>query len=79
MQNLDHFDGRKENMGLKTTDAMVQSQHDCLVVRVGQKAEVETQESVQFLSDGHRSRSFQKSFRDASECSNHRNEKKQDI
>ena len=28
MQNLEHSDGSKEDMGQKTTDAMGQSQHD---------------------------------------------------
>ena len=37
MQNLERSDGKKENMGQKTTDAMVQSQHGCLIVRVCQK------------------------------------------
>ena len=38
VQNLEPCDGSIENMGQKTTDAMVQSQHDCLVVRECQKA-----------------------------------------
>ena len=33
-------------MGQKTTDAMVQSQDDCMVVRAGQEAYVEAQQSV---------------------------------
>ena len=32
MQNLEHSDGNEKDMGQKTTDAMVQSQHDCMVV-----------------------------------------------
>ena len=34
MQNLEHSDGSEEKMGQETTDAMVLSQHDCMVVRV---------------------------------------------
>ena len=37
MQNLEHSDGTEKNKGKKTTDAMVQSQHDCMVVRVCQE------------------------------------------
>ena len=37
MQNLEHSDGNDNDMGQKTTDAMVQNQHDCMVVRVCQK------------------------------------------
>ena len=71
MQNLEHSDGSEKDMGQKTTDAMVQSQHDWMVVRVCQEAYVETQQSVQCVSAGHRGRSFQASFRDSSECSDH--------
>ena len=38
MQSPEHSDGSGKNMGLKTTNAVVQSQHDCIVVRVYQKA-----------------------------------------
>ena len=41
MQNLEHSDGGEKNMGQTTTDGIVQSQHDCTVVRIGQKAYVE--------------------------------------
>ena len=58
------------------TDAMVQIQHGCLVVRVCQKANVETQQSVQIVPDGHRIGSFQASNRNASTCSNYRGKKK---
>ena len=34
MQNLKFSDGSEENMGQKTTDARVQSQHDCMIVQV---------------------------------------------
>ena len=37
----------------KTTDAMVQSPYDCMVIRVCQEAYVEAQHSVQCLSAGH--------------------------
>ena len=37
MLNHDHFDGSEENMAQKTIDTMVQSQHDCLVLRVCQQ------------------------------------------
>ena len=40
MQNLDHSDGSKEDLGQKATDAMGQSQHDYKRVRVCQKASV---------------------------------------
>ena len=56
------------------TDAMVQSHHDCMVVRVCQKWYVEAQQSVQFVSDGPRDRSFPTSFLDASECLDHHSE-----
>ena len=45
-------------MGQKTTDGVVQSQHDCMVIRVCQEAYVEAQQSVQGASAGHWSRSF---------------------
>ena len=32
MQDLEHSDGSEKNKDQTTTDAMVQSQHDCLVV-----------------------------------------------
>ena len=38
---LKDSDGSEENMDQKTTDAMVQSQHDCLVERLCQEACVE--------------------------------------
>ena len=56
MQNLEHSDGSGKNMGQKATDAMVQSQHDCMVVRVCQETHVEAQQSVQCLSAGYWSR-----------------------
>ena len=57
-------------MAQKTTDALVQSQHDCMVVRVFQEAYVKAQQSEQCVSAGHWSRSFCNS----SEGSNHRSE-----
>ena len=45
-----------------------------MVVRVYQKAYVEAEQNVQFVSDGHRVRSVQTSFCDESECSDHRSE-----
>ena len=45
---------------------------DCMVVQVCQKAYVEARQAVQWISAGHWSRSFQASFRDSSECSDHR-------
>ena len=74
MQNLEHSDGSEKDMGQKTTDTMAESQHDCMVVRVCQEAYVEAQQSVQFVSSGHWSRSFQASFCDSTECSNHGSE-----
>ena len=62
-------------MGQKTSDPLVQSQHDCLIVRVCQKPNVGKQHRVHFLSDGHRIRSFQASLRNPSECTNYRSEK----
>ena len=38
MQILEQSDGSEENMGQETTDAMAQSQHDFMVVRVCQEA-----------------------------------------
>ena len=32
MQEIEHSSGKEKNMGQMTTDAMVQSQHDGLVV-----------------------------------------------
>ena len=61
-------------MGRKTTDAMIHSQHDCMVVRVCQKANVEAQQNVQFVSDGRWVRMFQTGFWDVSECCEHRSE-----
>ena len=61
-------------MGQKTTDAMFQSQHDCMVVRGCKEAYVEAQQGVQFAPDGHRIKSFQASFCNASECSDYRSE-----
>ena len=72
MQNLEQSDGSEKYLGQKTTDTMVQIQHDCMVVRVCQEAYVEARQSVQWISAGHWSRSFQASFRDSSECSDHR-------
>ena len=37
----------KKDVGEETTDAMVMSQHDCMVVRTCQKAYVEARQSVQ--------------------------------
>ena len=51
-------DGSEENMGQKTTDTMVQSQHDCLFARVCQEAYVKAQQNVPFVSDGSRIGSF---------------------
>ena len=76
MQNLEQSDGSEKDMGQKTTDAMVQSQHDCMVVRVCQETYVEAQQSVQCVSAGNWSRSFQASFCNSSECSNYRSEEK---
>ena len=50
MQNSEHSDGSEKDMGQKTTDAMVQSQHDCMDVRICQEAYVETRQSVQCVS-----------------------------
>ena len=36
MKNLEHTDESEKDLDQKTTDAMVQSQHDCMVVRVCQ-------------------------------------------
>ena len=47
MQSSKHSDGSEEDMGEKTIDAMVQSQHDCMVVRVCEKAYVEARQGVQ--------------------------------
>ena len=74
MQNLEYSDGSEKNRGQKTTDVLVQSQLDCMVVRVCQEAYVEAQHNVQFVSDGNRIESFQTSFCKASECSNNRSE-----
>ena len=61
------------DMDQKTKDAMGQSQHDYLVVRICNNAYVNTHQRVQFISAGHRIRSFQTSFRDTWECCNHSN------
>ena len=53
MQNLENSDGSENDTGQKTYDAMVQSQHDCMVVRVCQEIYVEAQQSVQCVSAGH--------------------------
>ena len=53
MQNLEHSDESEKYMGQKTTDAMVQSQHDCIVVRNCQEAYVEAKQSEQCVSAGH--------------------------
>ena len=58
MKDLEHSDGSEKDMGQKTTDAMFQSQRDCMVVRVCQKAYVQAQQSVQCVSAGRWSRSF---------------------
>ena len=50
MQNLEHSDRKEKLMGEKTTHAVVQSQHECMVVRLFQEAYVEAQQSVQELS-----------------------------
>ena len=34
MQNLERSDGSEKDVGQKTTDAMVESQHDRMVVRI---------------------------------------------
>ena len=75
VQNVEHSDGSKEDMGQETTDEMVQSQHDCMVVQICQKAHVEVQQSVQCVSAGHWIGSFQARFRNASECSDYSSEK----
>ena len=72
MQDSERYDGSEKDMGKETTDAMVWSQSDCMVVRVCQEAYVEARQSVQCVSAGHWGRSFQASFRDSSECSDHR-------
>ena len=41
MQNPEHCDGSEKDMGQKTTEAMIQSQNDCMVVRICQEAYVE--------------------------------------
>ena len=74
MQNFEHSDGGEKDMGQKTTDAMVQSQHDCMVIRVCQEAYVEAQQRVQCVPAAHWSRSFQVSFCFSSEYSNHHSE-----
>ena len=43
-----------------------------MVVRICQEAYIEARQSVQCVSAGHWGRSFQASFRDSSECSDHR-------
>ena len=43
-----------------------------MVVRICQNASVEARQNVQWVSAGHWGRSFQASFRDSSECSDHR-------
>ena len=53
MQDFDHSDGSEKDNGQKTSDALVQRQHDCMVVRVCQKSYVEAQQSVQCVSAGH--------------------------
>ena len=72
---MEHFDRSNKNMVQNTTDAMIQSQHDYLVVRVCQKAYFEAEQSIHFVSDGHRIRSFQAYFCDPTEFSNYRSEK----
>ena len=47
MQNFEHSDGSEKDMSQKMTDAMVQSQHDCMLLRICQEAYVKTQQSVQ--------------------------------
>ena len=74
MRNLEHSNESEKDMGQKTTDAMFQSQHDCMVVRVCQETYIEAQQSVQCESAGHWSRSFLASFCNSSECSNRRSE-----
>ena len=54
-------------MEVKKIWAMVQSQHDCMVVRVCQEAYVEAQQSLQCVSAGHWSMRFQASFCNSSE------------
>ena len=62
MQNLEYCDGSEKNMGQKTTDVVAQNPHDCMCVRVCEEAYVEAQQSLQFVSDGHRIGRFQTSF-----------------
>ena len=80
MQNLEHSDGKEENMDQKTTVAMVQSQHGCLVVRVCREAYVAAQQNVKFVSDERGTGRFRTRFSNASECTYNRckkNEKKE--
>ena len=72
MQDSEHSDGIEKDIGKKTTDAMVYSQHDCMVVRICQEAYVEARQSIQYVAAGHWSKSFQASFCNSSECSDHR-------
>ena len=53
MQDSEHSDGSEKDMGKKTTDATVPSQHDCMVVRICQETYVEARQSVQYVSAGH--------------------------
>ena len=62
MQDSEHSDGIEKDKGKKTTDAMVYSQHDCMVVRICQEAYVEARQSIQYVAAGHWSKSFQASF-----------------
>ena len=75
MQNLKYSDGSEKNMGQKTTDARVRSQHDCMIVRVCQKHTYnEAKHSVQFVSGIQRVRSFRTSFCDTSGSSDYHSE-----
>ena len=74
MQNPEHCDGSEKDMDQKTTEAKIQSQNDCMVVRICQEAYVEIQQSVKCVSAGH-CRSFcNTSFCNSSECNNHGSE-----
>ena len=66
VQKPEHFDRSEKDMGQEATDAMV--------IRICQEDYVEAQQSVQCVSDGHWSRSFEASSCDSSECSNHSSE-----
>ena len=52
MQNLEHSDVSDKNLGQTTTDAVVQSQHDYMLVRICQKAYVKVRHSAYQLDIG---------------------------